>query len=106
VLTNAARHADTSITVALAEDDAFVELAVANDGPGIPTEHQARIFERFTRVQDARTRDDGGTGLGLAIAREIVHDHGGTIAYDPDYDGARFVIRLPAAGDSPSVEIL
>jgi len=95
VLGNAVRYARTTITVTLAEQAELVELSVADDGPGIPDEHQERIFERFTRVQDARSRDDGGTGLGLAITRDIVEDHLGTITYDPDHRGARFVIRIP-----------
>lgn len=99
VLTNAIRHARSSITVALREFDSEIELSVIDDGPGIPAEHRERIFERFARVQDARTVDDGGTGLGLAITRDIVESHGGTIVYEPDHDGACFVIRIPTGHD-------
>ena len=60
-------------------------LAVADDGPGIPEADRERVFERFTRLDDARAAPGtGGTGLGLAIAREIVERHGGTIRVDPD----------------------
>ncbi len=56
-----------------------------------------RIFERFVRIDEARTRGDGGTGLGLAITREIVQRHGGTIRVDTGHSpGARFVVELPA----------
>lgn len=96
LLTNAARHATSAITVDLSEAEGVVELSVADDGPGVPAAHRERIFERFTRVQDARTRDDGGSGLGLAITRAIVEGHGGTIAYTDGPDGgARFVVRIP-----------
>ena len=73
-------------------------LAVSDDGPGIPPELHGRVFERFARLDEARTPSEGGTGLGLAIAREIVEAHGGTITIDPTpRTGARFVVRLPLA---------
>jgi signal transduction histidine kinase len=96
VLDNAARHARAAITVTLAEDDGRVILTITDDGPGIPSEQHEQVFERFSRVDDARTRDDGGTGLGLAIARTIVEAHNGTIRVDPDhYPGARIIIEFP-----------
>jgi signal transduction histidine kinase len=95
---NAERHADAVVRFALAEEGDDVVLVVADDGPGIAPEDRRRIFERFTRLDEARARDEGGTGLGLAIAREIVARHGGTIAAtDPDDGGgARFVVHLPS----------
>jgi signal transduction histidine kinase len=76
-----------------------VTFAVTDDGPGIPPDRRAEVFERFRRVDDARAADRGGTGLGLAIVRDLVEQHGGTISVDPEYDdGARFVIILPATG--------
>ena len=67
-----------------------------DDGPGIPPAEAERVFERFTRLDAARARDDGGTGLGLAIARAIAEAHGGTVAVDPQHvGGARLVVRLP-----------
>jgi signal transduction histidine kinase len=54
-------------------------LAVADDGPGIPAADRDRVFDRFTRLDDARDRDGGGTGLGLPIVAEIVRAHGGTV---------------------------
>jgi signal transduction histidine kinase len=91
---NAERHADSRITLALAEVEGTAVLTVDNDGPEIPAGARERIFERFGRLDGARDRDSGGAGLGLAITREIVERHGGTIAVS---DGARFVVRLPAA---------
>jgi signal transduction histidine kinase len=94
LLDNADRHAGTTVTVALIEHDDTVRLTVVDDGPGIPVEEQSRIFERFTRLDDARARDNGGSGLGLAITREVVTAHGGTIAID-NAPGARFTVALP-----------
>ena len=69
LLDNAARHADSTVTVALHESESAAVLSVVDDGPGIPPDQRDRVFERFARLDDARTRDDGGTGLGLAIAQ-------------------------------------
>jgi signal transduction histidine kinase len=101
LLENAGRYAQSSITVALTAagtDGSTGELVVADDGPGVPAGSQEQIFERFTRLDDSRSRDTGGTGLGLAIAREIVVNHGGTLALDTTAPGARFVVRLPTTG--------
>lgn len=99
VVDNAARHATSRVTFALAERDGVAELAVDDDGPGIPADARERVFERFTRLDDARTGSTGGTGLGLPIARDIVERLGGIVTVDPDdHPGARFVITLPLAG--------
>lgn len=98
LLDNAERHARSEVTVTVREHPAHVEITVADDGPGIPTEQRERIFERFARSDDARARDHGGAGLGLAIAREIVTAHAGTLTLDDTGAGrTRFVIRLPSA---------
>ena len=54
-------------------------VTVTDDGPGIPAADRERVFDRFTRLDDARGRDSGGTGLGLAIVRELVAAHGGSV---------------------------
>ena len=69
---------------------------MADDGPGIPPEERERVFERFTRADQARDRPTGGAGLGLAIVGEVVAAHGGTVAVDDSAVGARVVVRLPA----------
>jgi signal transduction histidine kinase len=94
LLDNAARHARTTVTATLQESDVAIVLTVADDGPGVPVDQRERIFERFTRLDDARTQDHGGTGLGLAITHEVVTAHGGTICVD-DGPGARFTVTFP-----------
>jgi two-component system phosphate regulon sensor histidine kinase PhoR len=75
-----------------------VEFYVQDFGPGIPSEHLARLFERFYRVDKARSRESGGTGLGLAIAKHIVMAHGGTIRAQSDLNhGSTFLFTLPLA---------
>jgi signal transduction histidine kinase len=97
---NAARHATSRVAVSLREDHDRAVLTVADDGPGVAVSDRERVFERFTRLDDARSRDQGGAGLGLAIVREIVERHGGTVVVDdvPDQpSGARFTVTLPLA---------
>jgi signal transduction histidine kinase len=95
---NAARHATSTVVFTLAEHDGAAVLTVADDGNGIPVEQQDRVFDRFTRMDDARSERDGGAGLGLAIARDIVERHGGSIGIDTDYrPGARFRVTLATA---------
>jgi len=71
----------------------MVWMEVADNGIGIPKKDRERIFDRFYRVDKARSRESGGTGLGLSIAREIVLRHGGTIALT-DHDGPGTTIRI------------
>ena len=78
-----------------------VEFYVQDFGPGVPFEHQRRIFERFYRVDKARSRESGGTGLGLSIARHIVNAHGGDIRVESELGrGSRFIFTLPVAAPS------
>ena len=95
LLDNAVHHARTTVRVSLREDAGMVTVAIADDGPGIASEHHASIFERFARGDDVRARSDGGTGLGLAITREIITAHNGRIRIEDTQAGARFVITLP-----------
>jgi signal transduction histidine kinase len=121
---NAVRYAKSAVTVAVRRDGAWAELSVTDDGPGIPAADRERAFGRFTRLDDARSRDGdeaGGAGLGLAIVRATAQAHGGTAFLevpgpespraDPSADpargqaqaaapgpGLRAVVRLPAAG--------
>ncbi|MGW3342280.1 sensor histidine kinase [Nonomuraea rubra] len=98
LLDNAQRHAEHTVcvTVAVEEPDTGL-LAVENDGMEIAESDRERIFERFTRLDAARSRDSGGTGLGLAIARDVAMAHRGEIRVDDCRGGARFVLRLPLA---------
>lgn len=98
---NAERHATGAVTVSVAERDGRVVLTVADDGPGIPVADRTRVFERFTRLDDARARRTGGYGLGLAIVHDVVAAHGGTVSIDDGPSGgARITIELPSASPS------
>ena len=99
LLTNARRHARSAVAVAVDEDeDGWVTLRVDDDGPGVPEPDRERVFERFTRLDDARTRDRGGAGLGLSIVRAVARDHGGSVAVGTaSIGGASFTVRLPAS---------
>jgi signal transduction histidine kinase len=98
LLDNAQRHATSTITMSLSTNDSTVSLMIEDDGPGIRHQDRDRIFERFTRLDEARTRKGGGTGLGLAIVKDIVEQHNGQITLQDGVDrrrGACFVITLP-----------
>jgi signal transduction histidine kinase len=91
------------VTVSASRHNGSVDVAVADTGPGIAPEDLPRVFERFYRVDESRSRDDGGTGIGLAIARSVVEAHGGTIwAESEPGRGSTFTFELPAA--SPPIE--
>ncbi|MFJ3495255.1 ATP-binding protein [Streptomyces sp. NPDC086091] len=110
LLDNAARHARSAVTVSVRREAAggggdgggeagpVAVVAVADDGEGVPAADRERIFERFVRLDAARSRDDGGAGLGLAIARDVAVRHGGTLtAGQTPAGGALFELRLPIA---------
>jgi signal transduction histidine kinase len=92
---NAARHARSKVTLGLQAQQGWAVLTVADDGPGIPEAERERIFERFTRLDEARATEHGGYGLGLAITREIVLAHGGTVKAEAAAIGACLLVRLP-----------
>jgi len=99
LLTNANEYCpqEAEIRVKAACVDAEVEIAVTDNGPGIPREQLEHIFDRFTRGDAGLTQRVGGTGLGLAISRSLVELHGGTISAESiPGDGSTFRIRLPA----------
>jgi signal transduction histidine kinase len=100
LLDNALRYTSVggTITVALASEGSIVTLSVTDTGEGIPAKDLARIFERFYRVDRARSRDTGGTGLGLAIVKHVVETAGGTVSVDSTFgSGSTFTLRLPVA---------
>ena len=102
---NAVRYAKSHVTVSVRRQGAWVLLAVADDGPGIPAADMERVFGRFARLDTARSRDgaeDAGAGLGLAIVRATAAAYGGTARLEDDVSGGdppglRAVVRLPAA---------
>jgi signal transduction histidine kinase len=121
LLDNAGRYARSTVEVAVVlvvvlEPDGSANgggesggqwvVSVRDDGPGIPAERQAQVFERFARLDESRARGDGGAGLGLAIAREIAVRHRGSLEVDDcDGPGALLVLRLPADGDLASTGV-
>jgi signal transduction histidine kinase len=96
LLENAVRHAATAVRAELATEDTTVRLVVSDDGPGLPAGRRERIFDRFVRLDGARSREDGGAGLGLAIVKAIAERHAGTVTAGNGSPGARFVVTLPA----------
>jgi two-component system OmpR family sensor kinase len=100
LLGNALTHTPggTPVTVTLSTADGQAELVVADEGPGLPPEQVARLFERFYRADPSRSRARGGTGLGLAIVAAVVHASGGTVTCASTVGtGTSFVITLPQA---------
>lgn len=83
-------------------DRGAIVLRVVDTGPGIPSEHHARLFERFYRIDKGRSRDAGGTGLGLAIVKHIMQSHGGSVAVKSEVGvGSEFICVFPALRDGP-----
>ncbi|HUR02665.1 MAG TPA: ATP-binding protein [Nonomuraea sp.] len=95
LMDNAARHATSSVAVSVRREGDEAVLEVNDDGPGILPGLREFVFQRFTRLDAARSKDTGGTGLGLAIAREIAERHGGTLTIEDSARGARFVLKIP-----------
>ncbi|MGW1172360.1 sensor histidine kinase [Kitasatospora sp. NPDC002543] len=96
LLDNARRHASAEVVLSVRQTAHGCVLEVRDDGPGVPPEDRERIFEPFTRLDEARSRDAGGSGLGLAIAADIATRHGGTLRVAHAPRGARFVLELPS----------
>ena len=100
LIENAVRYAKSAVTVVARADDGWAELTVTDDGPGIPAADLERAFDRFARLDSARSRhadDPGGAGLGLAIVRATAEAHGGTARLEAPAEppGLRAVVRLP-----------
>lgn len=105
---NALTHARTSIILSLTCRQNSAVLTITDDGPGLPPHERVRVFERFTRLEQDRSRHraGGGAGLGLAIARQIAHSHGGDVHVQDRTDGrsgASFVVRIPLPATDPGV---
>ncbi|MEV0387316.1 HAMP domain-containing sensor histidine kinase [Nonomuraea sp. NPDC050643] len=94
LLSNADRYADCAVWVCVRARGEEAVLEVADDGPGIPEERREQVFERFTRLDQTRSRDTGGSGLGLPIARDIARTHGGSLEAGTG-PGAHLILRLP-----------
>jgi two-component system OmpR family sensor kinase len=91
-------HRGGRVDVALASEGLSAVLRVRDTGQGIPPESREQVFERFHRLDDARSRDHGGAGLGLAIVRSIVEAHGGSVSVESSAgQGSTFTVRLPVA---------
>jgi len=100
LLTNAAVHtpAGTTVGVEVSVASGVAVVRVADSGPGIPAADQERVFDRFYRVDKARSRDRGGSGLGLAVARSLVEAHGGTVELTSRPGSTVVTIRIPVDG--------
>ena len=97
---NAVKYSEpeSRVEVEAASDGTWVELRVRDFGMGIPQKDLDRIFERFYRVDRARSRETGGTGLGLAIVRHVATNHGGDVTVSSvEGEGSAFTLRIPAA---------
>ncbi|MFH8346217.1 sensor histidine kinase [Streptomyces sp. NPDC018045] len=103
LLDNAHRHAADRVTVTIAPHEDGWDVSVHNDGAPLAPQDLERVFERFTRLDEARARDTGGSGLGLAIARDIAHRHHGTLTAHTHHPGpgTTFTLHLPATDTSP-----
>ncbi len=96
LVSNAARYAESDVHLSLKSIDGEAVLIVEDDGRGIPQQDRAKIFERFVRLEDSRTRNEGGAGLGLALVSAVAAAHGGSVGIsDSSLGGAKFKVRLP-----------
>ena len=102
LIENAIRHTPPGIAIAVSavRADGLVRIVVADDGPGIPDEHRARVLQRFVRLDESRSTQ--GSGLGLALCAAIVDLHGGTLRLEDNGPGLRCVVELPARATLPA----
>ncbi len=104
LLDNAVSYSQPGSPVSVSRrlEDGFVEIAVTDRGLGIAPEHQERVFERFFRIDQARSRSTGGTGLGLAIVKHVAANHGGAVTlWSKPGTGSTFTLRIPAHPKAP-----
>lgn len=102
---NAVKYSEVggNVQIRVRVEGRFAELMVADQGIGIPVGEHGRIFERFYRVDKARSRDTGGTGLGLSIVRHVATNHGGEVLVSSqEGEGSTFVLRIPLAPQHPT----
>ena len=94
------------VGIGVSNNDGIVEIAVTDQGVGIPQDDLGRVFERFYRVDDARSRHTGGTGLGLSIVKHVVQNHGGDIrVWSQAGSGSTFTVRLPEASAATAASL-
>ena len=99
LLSNAVRYTSTAVQVTAEVAGNQLTIHVDDDGPGVPDDERARIFEPLVRLDSARSRDTGGVGLGLSLARRIAVAHGGSLVVTASpLGGARFTIALARGG--------
>jgi two-component system sensor histidine kinase SenX3 len=99
LISNAIKYSpdNTKVGIGARRNEDVIEISVTDQGPGIPEDDQSRIFERFYRVDPARSRDTGGTGLGLAIVKHVCANHGGDcLVWSQVGQGSTFTLRFPA----------
>ncbi|GAA4802649.1 HAMP domain-containing sensor histidine kinase [Streptomyces ziwulingensis] len=104
LLTNAAVHTPpgTEVSLRVSRDADTARVEVADAGPGIPAADRERVFDRFYRLDKARSRDRGGSGLGLAVARSLIAAHGGSVELTGAPGRTVFTVTLPSAGPDPA----
>lgn len=109
LIENAIRYSPekTKVGIGVSERNGTVKISVKDQGPGIPEDEQDRIFERFYRVDPARSRQTGGTGLGLSIVKHVVSQHNGEISlWSVPGEGSTFTIALPTVDDEATQDLL
>lgn len=105
LIDNAIRYSpeNTTVGVGIRQRDGYAQISVTDQGPGISPEEQERVFERFYRVDSARSRQTGGTGLGLSIVKHVLANHGGEVSlWSQPGHGSTFTLRLPLADEEPA----
>lgn len=98
LLDNAARYATSRVKLSCAQEGEEVRIVVSDDGHGIAPADRERVFGRFVRLEEGRSRKEGSTGLGLAVVKTVAEQHGGTASFvDPEIGGATAVLSIPAS---------